>query len=737
MSGALKIGPVTYPADAAAGEKLLRSSVYLSDSLVAESLGVDTITAVVQDQSTEVRPLAAGGHLLAAGGQLVAARAQAQPLDERAEYGDELDYTQDGKSVLKIYVESVERIGKSAYQVFGISAVGLLLTSDHYGGVYTGETVSQVIADVVGGIFPYTLDPVLGAAPLFGWLPKQSRRDALRDVLFAVGGQVRKDTAGAVVIVGQAAAAPYEITVDEFYMGGSVTGGNPATGVNLTEHTFMQTTNDATVTLFDGESAAEQLLTPKGATVTGVLVDFGEPMHDLNITNAEILESGANYAVISGSPEAVLTGRAYTHTQRIISRRRTTGGIPNIVTSSRCTLVNLMNSELVADRLMAYYGAAKTVTANIIATDQKPGDAVSFVDPFGDAREGYIQDMDITMSGIMAANTTIVSGFIPTASGNYYSHLAVLTVSGNWTVPAECKGKIRVVLIGGGQGGHGGTGGNGAVYALGQDPSVVDSDGVGADGGQPGVPGSGGKIFVSTMAAKPGQTFAFTIGAGGAGGIAGGGGARVAYDPRHVYDATAAIGNPGLPGEEGGATTFGSLSSANGKVVETGYIEITTGAIYATPGEDGVPGGKGGGTYGGAKPGEAVGEWAGGQPGEQILQYNVDSGGSEHNYIAQGGGGGGAAYGCAGYKGGDAEWASDMSAILTGAGGVGGNAIQAAAGTIYGSGGQGGHGGGGAGNPGGGEGTTMYVTNYGLGGAYGGAGGQGGNGAPGAILIYY
>ena len=721
MGGVLKIGAVAYPADAAVGEKLIQSSAYLSDSLVAESLGVDTITAVVRDQTTQPRLLAAEGVLVAAGGQLLAAKAQALPLDERAKYGDELDYSQDGKSLLKIYVESVERIGKDAYQVFGISAIGFLLTSDHYGGVYAGETVAQVIADIVNGIFPYTLDATLGATPTFGWLPKQTRRDALRDVLFACGGQVRKDAAGAVVISGQAAAAPYEIPVDDFYMGGSVTGGNPATGIDLTEHTFMQTATDATVTLFDGESAAAQLLTPKGKTVTGVLVDFGEPMHDLSITNAEILESGANYAVISGSPAAVLTGKAYTHTQRIISRRRASTGIPNIVTSSRCTLVNLMNSELVADRLMAYYGAAKTVTADIVATTQKPGDAVAFVDPFGDAREGYIQDMALTMSGIVAANTTIVSGFIPTASGNYYSHMVELTGAGEWTVPAECKGKIRVVIGQAGDGGEAGENGedgtaahsdwesNGWAYYMG-DPGT---------GGAPGKGGLPGKVFVGTIEAKPGQVISFSVGAAGVGGTS----------------ETAPT--------EGGETTFGSLSSANGTRPVAGFMPLLSGIVFGLRGEDGVAG---------VTPPDETQEptsltykgqtWISGAQGAPY-QWNWDEG---TYWVARGGLPGGPAVGYNGEDGQDAyhEVPVSMSMrIYGGRGGAGASPDKRAAAETPGSGGHGGHGGGGGGGGGlvreyyNGSASQVSVSMiYGEGGP-GGKAGPGGDGAPGFILIYY
>lgn len=712
MSNQIKYNGTTYE-----GNQIRSGSLYLSEALASAELEADVMNVVVKDESTQPKLLAANGMLVSAGSMLLATKGAEHGIDHYAQYGQRVDLFHDGTLVAPLYLTDIIRVARYEYQLNCISGVGLLLTSDHYGGIYSGETCGTLIADIIGGIVPYTIDAALASTPMYGWLPIAPRRDNLRDVLFAVGGQIRKDTTGKITIIPQTSPTPYPVSGDELYLGGSVTGGNPATGVMLTEHTYIARDEDERTTLFDGEAAAESMTTPMGKSVVGLLVTFDAPFHNLTVENSELLESGANYAVISGSPAALLTGKRYTHVLRTISRRGAETRTPNIITSEKCGLINLFNAELVADRLMAYYSAARTVETDMILTDQKPGDAVTFTDPFGEQAEGYIGSMDINISNTLMAHTTIISGFIPTASGNYYSHLAVLTGSGSWTVPAEYKGKIRVVLIGGGQGGQGGTGGNGVTYQLAlSDSPLPDNNGAGAAGGSPGTPGHGGKVFVQTLTVSVGQTINYKAGKGGVGGLGGAGGVAVGYDPIYITDKTPAIGSVGELGHEGEDTYFDNLTSANGKMMEAGYVEIQGNLLYATHGPEGVPGGAGGGVYGGAKPGESVEKWPGGAPG-----------GSSYAF----GGGGGAAYGAAGNDGGPPRIENNVS--IVGAGGKGASAIQAAQGATYGAGGQGGHGGGGGGAPG------ASLSNYRqpAGSASGGAGGQGGNGAPGVILIYY
>lgn len=688
-----------YNDDGERADKLISASAYIGDSLPAVTLSVDTLNAVVTDHDAEPRVLTLDGvPLVDASGTLMVAPRTGVTLDKAAKYGDEVVYDHNGKQVGKFRLESIKRIGRETFQLSCVSDIGLLLTEDHYGGLYAGETVAAVVKDVIGGIVPYTIDAAFGSVPVYGLLRKRSRRDNLRDILFAYGGQIRKDAAGQIVIGPMPEAAPYEITADEFYMGGSVTGGNPATGIDLTEHSFLALPNDPVVTLYDGAAYAAGLVTPKGKSVTGVLVDFKEPMYDLSIENAEILESGVNYAVITGSPAAVLTGRQYTHTERVISRRFGTGGTPNVIPSRACELVNLLNSELVADRLQAYYGSGKTVEAEFVVDGQKPGDAVTFTDPFGDATEGYIADMELTMSAIVKAKATLVSGFFPVGSGNYYSNVMTVTESQTVTIPAEAKSKALLVLISGGDGGMMGSDGEAGGW-----DATSSSYGTPGAGGLPGAPGAGGRIAVFTIPVKAGQTFTAKIGAGGKG---------------QTSDAAAG---------KGGATTFGPYSSDVGFSSPDGYVDPITKEAYGLPGEEGLAGGSGAGK----------GNTSGGEVTYKGVTYKAGAAGVTDD-TARGGAGGGPAAGAHGGAGKDGDMyrvSSGTYQAQGGSGGEGATPVKADSGAIPGQGGQGGHGGGGGGGGGPASGGDKS-PDPGIGGS-GGSGGEGGDGAPGIAILFY
>ncbi len=683
------------------GETLHEADAYIGDALVSDALTVDTFTAVVTDNPQASMLLAADG-LLAYSGGLLAVKTAAKTLDKTSEYGAPVWHYRGDSIYGKFYLDNIKRIGKTLYEINTISAVGLLVKAKHYGGIYNGETAGEVIADIIGNQVAYTLDAELAAVPLYGWLPIASRRDNLRNVLFAVGGQIRKDSLGELNIIPMAEKTPYEISTDEIYFGGSVTGGVPATEVRVTEHRYTQLDTDPIETLFEGEAAGSEIVTPLGKTVTGVLIEFAEPYYSLTIKNAAILESGVNYAVISSSPSALLTGRKYAHIERLVIRKNTnTGSEPNVITSSQCGLVSLLNSELVAERLMAYYGSGKTIETDFVVTAQKPGDMVHLIDPFGEEIEGFIADMELTVSAKMKARSTIISGFIPAAAGNYYSAVDVITADGTYTVRPECKGKIRAVLIGGGDGGaYGengadGEGGGGGI------------NGQGGAGGAGGTGGAAGKIYVVTLSVKAGETYAAKIGAGGTGAKFGG---------------TAG---------KGGATTFGVYSSENGYTPDIGYSALLTDIVYAQQGENGIDGGRG--LNGGENDTVTVvyGEttWESGTTGTYA------SGGSA---AASGGGGGGPAVGGNGSDGVDGDVWIDVDNIYNATGGDGGNGANATVAenaTIPGSGGMGGHGGGGGGG-GGGKRDSVTDLFAGAGGS-GGSGGAGGNGAAGIILVYY
>lgn len=709
----LEYGSQTYQ-----GDGIMSASAVLADSLTMESLSADTLTAVVRDTRLQTRLLAADGRFVVAQGfggvgivgvarTFLTAKGDRYGLN-RYNYGDVVRYYHDDTLITKQYVETITRTGREQWEFRCISGIGLLLSSYHYGGIYTGETLAELVADIIHGIIPYTLDAELGATPMYGWLPKATRRDNLRNVLFAVGGLCQKDSNGDLSIVPSEADEPYDLDPSAVYMGGSVAGLSPASQVNITEHAYIALDTDETVTLFDGEAAAEPMTTPQGQELTAVLVEFDEPIHNLQVTNGTILESGANYAVLGQSSQCTLTGQRYSHTQRIISRNQKTNAAPNVVQSNACGLVNLLNSENVADRVMAYYGHSKEVETDLVVTNQRPGDAVEFYDPFGDPTSGYIASLDMTMSAICKARAVIVNGYIPSASGNYYTNVAVITATGPWTAPAGVHGKARAVVIGGGDGGHIGNKGEDAPgFNSYDDPGRAGEPG---EGGLPGASGNGGKILVVTINLSAGQVIQCRIGQGGAG-------EEFTVDEDRNITVSA-------PAQAGTASTFGQYSSDNGYQSEVGYVPLIGGNIYATPGPAGVAGGRGASAD---APGENV-VWQGVTyvPGDRGPD-NVGSAGT-----APGGYGGGPAAGQNGDPGEEGRAADNDEAIRGGRGGDGADAIAIPpVPSVRGSGGYGGNGGGGGGA------TSSPFRFWDSEFSNGGLPGPGGDGADGIILVYY
>lgn len=443
-------------------------------------------------------------------------------------------------------------------------------------------------------------------------------------------------------------------------------------------------------------------------------VTFGKPCHDLIPSGLTIHESGVNYAIVSGT--GTLTGKEYTHQTKIISRRLE-AETENIVSVKEATLVSMANSGSVADRVLAYYSGAKTLSVPIVEGGERPGDAVYLEDAFGDLTEGLLQSMNIRISNTLRADTTIVTGYVPTHKGNDYNNRVLLTGEGEWTVP---EGVIRAkcVLIGAGTGGAAGTNGNsGATVSLhyqGGTGTWTAGPGARGTGGIGGEAGQGGKIFEIEIMLAPG--------------------AKITY---HAFPGGIAGQSGGAPGATGEDTTFGAYSSASGELMPTGYADGMTGDIYGAKGIDGIDGGDGGtgASSGGAGgTGEDVLSWTGGTGNTGWSGPSTQPTGTAS---IGGGGGSGAAYG---ENGKDSTGTGYVSSISGGANGANAHPHPANSDTSYGAGGSGGNGGGGGGGSGQ---LRLTVTTSSESSGLTAPGGTGGirsvarDGAPGCVVIYF
>lgn len=623
--------------------------------------------------------------------------------------GEKVQFFENDELIVTMYLSQIERVATNKFNFSCINAIGILDNQKHFGGMYNGNTFSDVLADVMGNA-EYTLESALGNITIYGWLPISTRRDNLNQLLFAAGANIISETNGTLRVFVLSSDIT-NIAADRVFRGGSVKAVSPATEIDVTEHAYAALTTDEQVTLFTGSSS------------NGELVTFDNPMHDLAVDGTfKILASNANYAII-GAGAGTLTGKKYTHTAKLyrLQNNARSNASDSTKTVKDATLVNAINSPSIAERLMNYYGLKTQVQSDILYAGESVGQKISFTTPFMETDTGFIESVDVAISQIMRATLRVAIGFQPVKPGNYYENVIVISQSTTFAVPENCS-KIRVVMIGHGSNGTDGKSGqdapSGSFYS-----SRLALGGHGGSGGAAGSGGNGGAILESTVTVSPGQEFAVSI------------------------------------SDE--ASTFGSLSSVDGVVQDSGFIELFSGNVYGAKGQDGyagADGGDGGGWFNETNPdtgqngyeheayaGGNVLEFMGGIGGKSLVEDRSNRGYDE--LVSRGSGGGGAAYGANGSPGNDGrirDPGDKYARARIVVGGAGANAEPPTQPTLFGCGGYGGHGGGGGGGWGGAEKDSDDKASIGYNDsttywnpARGGTGSAGSAGVAGCVIIYY
>lgn len=642
-----------------------------------------------------------------------------------------------GEIKARFVSSGVSRIGPVTYQLTGRSPMGALTGMAHTGGIYTGQTVEDVVKEICGNI-PSLIKSVYAGVKLYGWLPyadgkERSARDNLAQVLFAIGAYLRTDLNGVLRIKPLWDGTASLIDVDRSYTGGTVKYDAPISAVTVTEHQYVAGTE------------VKELFS--GTAQNGDIITFSEPMHSLSATGFTILESGANYAKISAGTGA-LTGKAYIHNTRLITQPVTAGAVENIKSVTDATLVSLVNSYAVAKRLADYYRCRETITNDIVSGHEKPGHVVSVYHPYDKKMvSACIQSLDTTMSATLKSSMDALVGFTPAQpeAAEYLDERVVLTGSGEFQIP-EGTTTIHYVMISAGQGGRCGEKGedtqSGPKFSW-TNPVFEDRvDGyalaLGGKGGPGGKGGMGGRIVEGDLDVSQLKSLAYDCGKSGKG---------------------AEFSPDDLPGTDGTDTVFHGMTTAGASAPDWGFTDPITGEQFGGVGEDGLPGGDGAGRDPSVSEytDDSVQQYVNGTiaydedgnaftPGPvvgsdgKISMTRIASTSTPRSYGWYSSGlGGGPAAGANGKAGSSGRGLPGETTVSV-TGGSGANGMTA---TLtpskpkrYGRGGRGGYGGGGAGSGGiavkNGNGTITPGTP-----GSGGLGGPGGPSANGCIILYY
>ena len=354
---------------------LLEGSFYNETSLLEDELSIDTMKIRVRSINTSY------------------------PLHNFI-YGSQVTFYKDDVLYGKYYLVSVERQTKNEYILNVQSSIGLLDDTMHYGGIYSGEYASAIIKDIIGEKIAYTEHNIFSKIKVYGWLPVATRRENLKQLLFAVGGCVKKKS-GDVYFTTLTVDAPKSIPENRVFDTGKITYDSPASRIEVVEHQFSKVDSAPSEEVYSGEIIGSSFVTPKGYSVSdAALVTWDKPYHSLTFSNCTLLnnEKGVNYAVVSSSGSATISGKPYIHSKMIVSRdKENYEGKEKVAKVENATLVTLANSNSVAEKVMAYYDSPCTLSGAIVMDGEKPLDNITMPNQFEEENTGMIKSIEGTL----------------------------------------------------------------------------------------------------------------------------------------------------------------------------------------------------------------------------------------------------------------------------------------------------------------------------------------------------
>lgn len=257
------------------------------------------------------------------------------------------------------FVKSAKRQSKFLWRIQSEDYIGLLDSIPYYGGIYTNKNAVELLTDIFTvAKVPHSIDDVFADAVVTGYIPYTTCRDALMQVAFAIQAVVDTSNSEVVKVFALDNEVKQTIPLNRIMQGQNFTDDETVTGVEVVSHTYKPIAE--TINVYDAnESGAGE----------NIFVKFSEPLHDLNITNGTIIQSGANYAVINANMNCILTGQKYEHTTQTKRKNNPivlANEIEKIIAVENATLVSENNVDNVLQKCYNWLIKVNAVNLSIV-----------------------------------------------------------------------------------------------------------------------------------------------------------------------------------------------------------------------------------------------------------------------------------------------------------------------------------------------------------------------------------
>lgn len=305
------------------------------------------------------------------------------------------------------YIDSWQSKNDNKMEFKGIDLVGLLDRIEFDGGMYENVTAETLIGQIMtsAGITSeyYLIHDDIKNILLNGYIPVCTHREALQQVLFTIGAIANCARTDIINIERvQENGQPNPISRGNVFKGTKeIEQGEIITGVLIQAHNYTQGAENKK--LFEGEL-------PTGTHK----ILFSNPSFNMTCNGATIQSSNANYVVIkvTTAGNVIVNGYEYIDNKQdiLVANENLNGNEKsNVLKIDSVNLINSLNAQTIAQRIIDYYNGKFTTKFKFIIDDEKAGDNVIVDENYGNTLNGYITELDIDLTGGYVAKSEIVA----------------------------------------------------------------------------------------------------------------------------------------------------------------------------------------------------------------------------------------------------------------------------------------------------------------------------------------
>jgi len=289
------------------------------------------------------------------------------------------------------YIESKESTDEKKISVKAVDLIGQLANSNFMGGLYENKNVGDIIDSIFTsfGSGLYEVSTEIRALEVSGYLPIQSHKDSLQDVIFAVNGIINCSRSNEIQI--------YKI--DETQEAKTISKEELFSYSELDMDKQLKPINSITLDISSYKLNNDIVeLYSKEHEIGVYTVYFDEPTNSLSISGGVLSSSHVNYCEITVSTlgTVIVSGKNYDVSISKLEREKTlTANKRKSVVSFENTLS--WNNANNADYLLDYETQTSKINISVLTNDLKVGDYIQLSANYGKMFTGYIieNDMDI------------------------------------------------------------------------------------------------------------------------------------------------------------------------------------------------------------------------------------------------------------------------------------------------------------------------------------------------------